>query len=181
MALGFRLAVADDSGRVAGLHADSWRRHYRGAYADSFLDGDIEADRRKVWAERLGTPGGTATILAEYDGELAGFVHVMFDKDPRWGSLVDNLHVYNDFRRTGIGRQLLARAGQAVIDGAASNAMYLWVLEQNTSAQHFYQACGGTSVETATVPPPGGDPTRLNGSPKCLRMSWPDVSALTEG
>jgi hypothetical protein len=32
--------------RSQNLHADSWRRHYRGAYADAFLDGDVLADRR---------------------------------------------------------------------------------------------------------------------------------------
>jgi GNAT superfamily N-acetyltransferase len=176
MPLEFRSADADDSEQVAALHADSWRRHYRGAYADSFLDGDIEIDRREIWAQRLGDQAGTATILAEYDGQLAGFVHVMFDHDSRWGSLVDNLHVYSNHRRTGIGTQLMARAAQAVAGQATGNAMYLWVLEQNTSAQHFYFAAGASAVETSTVPPPGGDPTRLNGSPKCLRMAWPDAS-----
>ncbi|MFG1820348.1 GNAT family N-acetyltransferase [Kribbella sp. NPDC049174] len=179
MPVEFRSATANDSEHVAALHAGSWRRHYRGAYADSFLDGDIEADRREVWSKRLAAPTGTATILAEYDGRLAGFVHVMFDYDPRWGSLVDNLHVHHSQRRTGIGTQLLARAAQTVVDQADGPAMYLWVLEQNTAAQHFYRATGGDCVETSTVPPPGGDPTRLNGTPACLRMVWPDASRFT--
>jgi GNAT superfamily N-acetyltransferase len=176
MPLGFRSADADDAEHVAALHADSWRRHYRGAYSDSFLDGDIESDRREVWTKRLATQVDTATILAEYDGQLVGFAHVMFDHDARWGSLVDNLHVYSSHRRTGIGTQLMARAAQAVAAQANGNAMYLWVLEQNTSAQDFYLAAGASCVETSTVPPPGGDPTRLNGSPACLRMTWPDVT-----
>ncbi len=180
MPLEFRSANADDSEQVAALHADSWRRHYRGAYADSFLDGDIATDRREVWSKRLATQAGTATILAEYDGQLAGFVHVMFDHDPRWGSLVDNLHVYSSRRRTGMGTQLMTRAAQAVADQANGNAMYLWVLEQNTNAQHFYLATGASCVETSTAPPPGGDPTRLNGSPKCLRMAWPDVARFNQ-
>ncbi|MFI7060207.1 GNAT family N-acetyltransferase [Kribbella sp. NPDC050124] len=178
MPLGFRSASVEDAGQVAWLHADSWRRHYRGAYADSFLDGDVESERLAVWAERLVAPGRTATILAEDEGQLVGFVHVMFDHDPRWGSLVDNLHVYNSNRRTGIGTQLIARAAETVTEQANGDAMYLWVLQQNTSAQDFYVARGGVQVETATVPPPGGDPTRLNGSPKCLRMSWPNAAQL---
>ncbi|WP_433164380.1 N-acetyltransferase family protein [Kribbella sp. CA-247076] len=153
-------------------------RHYRGAYADSFLDGDIDADRREVWAKRLADPGETATVLAEYDGRLAGFVHVMFDRDPRWGSLVDNLHVDYRHHRGGIGTELMARAARAVTDHVGDNAMYLWVLEQNTRAREFYRAAGGEAVETSTVPPPGGDPTRLNGTPTCLRIVWPDASTL---
>lgn len=175
----FRSADVQDAERVALLHADSWRRHYRGAYADSFLDGDIAVERRAVWRERLAAPSGSATILAEDDGQLAGFVHVMFDRDPKWGSLVDNLHVHHSRHRSGIGTRLMAHAAQAVLDQAAGDAIYLWVLEQNTAAQQFYLATGAANVEKALVPPPGGDPTRLNGTPFCYRMAWPDASQLT--
>jgi ribosomal protein S18 acetylase RimI-like enzyme len=174
----FRPAQADDADRIAALHTDSWRRHYRGAYADTFLDGDITADRRTVWSARLAAPTGTRTLLAEQADVLVGFIHVVFDQDPAWGSLVDNLHVTAARQRTGIGTELLTLAATAVIDHAATPAMYLWVLEQNTSAQQFYRASGATRVETATVSPPGGDPTRLNGTPRKLRMAWPDASAL---
>ncbi|TCO47845.1 ribosomal protein S18 acetylase RimI-like enzyme [Kribbella antiqua] len=178
--LSFRKAGLEDAEQVADLHAESWRRHYRGAYADSFLDGDIATERRSVWSARLDAPTGTETILAEYDGRLVGFVHVAFDNDPTWGSLVDNLHVYNSHRRTGVGTQLLARAARAVTQRAVGNAMYLWVLQQNTDAQQFYLASGGSCVETADVPPPGGDPSRLNGTPKCLRISWPDAAKVSK-
>jgi ribosomal protein S18 acetylase RimI-like enzyme len=171
-AVRFRLASADDAEQIAVLHADSWRRHYRGAYADSFLDGDVTADRRSVWSARLAASTNSETTLAEHDGRLVGFVHVMFDNDPRWGSLVDNLHIVHDQRRTGIGTQLLSRAARAVDERATGDAMYLWVLRQNTAAQGFYRALGGTCVETAPVPPPGGDPARLNGTPLGLRMAW---------
>ena len=175
----FRSAGADDAGRVAALHADSWRRHYRGAYSDSYLDGDIDTERRAVWSARMAAPAGAETVLAEHDGRLVGFIHVIFDEDPRWGSLVDNLHVAHDQQRTGVGRRLLARAARAVQDRATGPAMYLWVLEQNLAAQRFYRASGATAVETAIVGPPGGDPSRLAGSPRKLRMAWPDVAPLT--
>ncbi|WP_405057175.1 GNAT family N-acetyltransferase [Kribbella sp. NBC_01505] len=175
----FRVAGVGDAEQIALLHADSWRRHYRGAFADAFLDGDIEVERRAVWAERLAVPGHAETVLAEDDGGLVGFVHVMFDADPQWGSLVDNLHVRNAQRGSGIGGRLLRQAASAVGRRGASNAMYLWVLEQNAAAQGFYRASGGEAVGTALAPPPGGDPSRLDGSPACLRIAWPDVAVLT--
>ena len=36
--LKYRAAGPDDAPAIATLHADSWRRHYRGAFADAFLD-----------------------------------------------------------------------------------------------------------------------------------------------
>src|SRR3954468_6152333 len=95
-----RAAGPPDAGRIAELHADSWRRHYRGAYSDSFLDGDVVADRRSVWTGRLAAPAGSETVVAEQDGGLLAFLHVVLDDDPRWGSLIDNLHVTHDRRRS---------------------------------------------------------------------------------
>ena len=174
----FRLAGEDDAGQIAALHADSWRRHYRGAFADAFLDGDVTADRRSVWSARLAAPAGGRTVLAEVAGRLVGFVHVVFDSDPAWGSLVDNLHVVHDRRRTGIGARLLTRAARAIGEEATSAAMYLFVLRQNTAAQRFYRACGATCAETTMTTPPGGDPARLQGSPRSFRMAWPDVTRI---
>jgi ribosomal protein S18 acetylase RimI-like enzyme len=173
-----RAAGPEDAETVALLHADSWRRHYRGAYADSFLDGDIVADRRAVWSSRLAAPANRLTVLAQDDAGPVGFAHVVFDDDDRWGSLVDNLHVAHHRRRTGIGTALLTRAAEAVVERATGRSMYLWVLEQNADAQRFYRALGSTCVENAAVPPPGGVPGRLNGSPRCLRLVWPDASSL---
>ncbi|MBM0274290.1 GNAT family N-acetyltransferase [Micromonospora sp. STR1s_6] len=158
------------------IHAASWRRFYRGAYSDAFLDGDVESDRRAVWARRLAAGGGgSATIMAYVGAETAGFVHVVFDDDEQWGALVDNLHVVRDHQRRGIGASLIASAARAVLEHGAGVSMYLWVLEQNVAAQAFYTAQGGRSVERAMVDPPGGDPERLAGTPAKLRYVWPDL------
>ncbi|MEV3856146.1 GNAT family N-acetyltransferase [Streptomyces sp. NPDC050095] len=180
-----RPARPDDAEAVARLHADSWRRHYRGAYADAFLDGDVVADRRSVWAERLGSvPARGVTLLAEAVAEaeggsgLVGFVHVVLDDDGRWGSLVDNLHVTNDMKGTGVGRTLLTRAAEIVRERASGPALYLWVQEQNTAARGFYRAMGGRDVEVLPIAPPGGVPEWLNGSPRKLRIAWDDAGAV---
>ena len=178
MSIVFSPAGHADAGRIAALHADSWRRHYRGAYADRYLDGDLVADRRAVWSARLAAPEGTRTIVAERDGELVGFVHVVFDADPRWGSLVDNLHVVHSGHRAGIGGRLMAHAARAVLAEAGSTALHLWVLEQNTRALAFYRASGGTLVETGVAAAPDDDPALLNSTPDKLRMSWPNATRL---
>jgi ribosomal protein S18 acetylase RimI-like enzyme len=171
----FRSAGPQDADRIGDLHADSWRRHYRGAYSDAFLDGDLPADRRTVWSARLAAPAGTHTVVAEQDGRLLGFVHVVFDADPTWGSLVDNLHVVHDRKRGGVGTRLLTHAAAAAIEQASTDAMFLWVLKQNTAAQSFYRASGATCVEASTAAAPGGDPANLNGTPGKLRMAWPTL------
>lgn len=173
MSLTFRLAGPADAAAVANLHADSWRRHYRGAYSDDFLDGDVVADRIAVWTERLGEPNPRrCTILAE-DERLVGFANTFFDDDLVWGALVDNLHVADGHKRRGVGARLLALTAEALLERPEPTGLYLWVLEQNEDAQAFYQARGGTCVERAPVDPPGGVAGRLTGSPMKLRYAWP--------
>lgn len=178
-AVELRAASAADAQAVATLHAESWRRHYRGAYADAFLDGDVVADRLAIWAGRLESPkSDRITVVAEVDDQPAGFVHVVLDDHARWGSLIDNLHVTNALRRGGIGSALIARAAQAVAERGKTGALYLWVLEQNAPAQAFYIAHGGSPVERAYAGDPGGVPGRLNGTPAKLRMAWPHAREL---
>ena len=181
--LSLRTARPTDADAVAALHADSWRRHYRGAYADTYLDGDLEIDRRALWSERLAQPSPRArTVLAEADGELLGFAHVVLRDDPVWGALVDNLHVRYDQKRRGIGRCLLAAVAEVVAgDSAVPPGFYLWVLQHNTAARAFYAACGGAEVETALTTPPGGDASRLVGSPEKLRVHWPSPGLALTG
>jgi GNAT superfamily N-acetyltransferase len=170
-----RAAGPGDAGAVARLHADSWRRHYRGAYSDAFLDGDdVAAYLLALWARRLAAPDRQAcTIVADCDGVIVGLAHTVFGADASWGSLLDNLHVADGRKRQGIGRRLLALSGRAVAGWSPACGLYLWVLEQNAPARAFYEAQGGACVQRSEVPPPAGDPANLNGRPACLRYAWP--------
>ncbi|WP_407563003.1 GNAT family N-acetyltransferase [Streptomyces sp. 184] len=183
----FRAAGAADAPAIAALHAASWRRHYRGAYSDAFLDGDVVADREAVWAARLadlraggGRVGGAGslTYVCESGGAVVGFAHAVLDEHPRWGALVDNLHVAYGSQRRGVGARLMRLAARGVAERSPGSGLHLWVLEQNDRAQSFYAALGGTRTERALVPPPGGDPARLAGSPGCLRYVWPAGAEL---
>jgi len=171
--LRFRSAGAEDAAAIAALHADSWRKHYRGAYSDSFLDGDVLDDRRAVWTDRLGTGDvGTYTVVAEDDAGLVGFAHAVFDADPIWGALLDNLHVRQEQKRRGVGSELVALIAQAAVD--RDTPLYVWVLEQNVDARAFYEARGAVRAGQRLVTPPGGVADRLNGTPIALRYAWSD-------
>jgi ribosomal protein S18 acetylase RimI-like enzyme len=174
----FRVAGPADAEAVAKLHADSWRRHYRGAYSDAFLDGDVVADRLAVWTDLLREPDPRrCTILAE-DGGLVGFANTLFDDDPTWGALLDNLHIADGHTRRGIASHLLALTAEPLIERPERTGLYLWVLEQNVDAQAFYEARGGRCVGRGPVSPPGGIASRVTGSPAKLRYAWPEPTVL---
>jgi GNAT superfamily N-acetyltransferase len=178
----YRAACPDDAHAIAALHADSWQRHYRGAFSDAFLDNDAPGHLMRLWSERLGTPDPQArTILAECDGAVVGLAHTILGQDATWGALLDNLHVRHGLKRQGIGTRLLALTAGAVLDTSSSSGMYVWVLEHNSAARAFYTARGSVCVGRDQAPPPGGDPARLNGQPMNLRYAWPDPSKLLAG
>jgi GNAT superfamily N-acetyltransferase len=136
-------------------------------------------DRIAVWRRRLAdTSRDTVTIVATEPDDLAGFIHVVFDDDARWGALVDNLHVRYTEQRSGVGTRLMREAASIVVERRGANALYLWVLEQNVSGQSFYDALGGTCVERAPLTPPGGDPSRMQGTPAKLRYAWDDAAVI---
>ena len=169
----FRAATEADIEAIADLHAESWRRSYRGSFADSYLDGDVHADRRAVWTERLTHPDPAAdTVVAEDAGRLVGFVHTILDDDLRDGALLDNLHVVPEAQGSGIGTLLMGHSAAAVLARGRIRRLYLFVLELNTEAQAFYDARGGRCVGHEEFEEPGG------GRTIGLRYVWDDPSVL---
>ncbi|MBY0393903.1 MAG: GNAT family N-acetyltransferase [Novosphingobium sp.] len=166
-----RPAVAADAATIAAIHCESWRDAYAGLLDPAYLAGPVEADRRAVWADRFSNPSPTQTILlAEtVSGDAAGFVCLFRDHDPRWGSLVDNLHVRPVLRGRSIGEQLL-RAAVAPL--GADEAFHLWVFEANAGGVRFYQRLGGCVAGRAP-----DDMPAARGAP-ILRMVWQRAADL---
>ncbi|MCQ6493200.1 N-acetyltransferase, partial [Vibrio parahaemolyticus] len=44
-----RLAEYKDYERIAKLHADSWKRHYRGILTKTYLDSEAIDDKLLIW------------------------------------------------------------------------------------------------------------------------------------
>lgn len=170
----FRHATPDDVDQIAMLHADSWRAFYRGAYLDSFLDGDVLEDRHRVWSQRLLHEPDPLhdTVVAESVGHIVGFVHTILDHDAEWGALLDNLHVRAAAHGKGVGTRLMAWSAEAVLKRGADRRLYLKVLAENRAAQRFYDARGGVCAARETSTPAGG------GTILGLIYVWPDPSIL---
>lgn len=176
--LRLRRAGPADVEAIARLHAESWRAHYRGAYSEDFLDGDLLAERLSAWTAALADPA-RLTILAGAP-ELVGFASVIADAHPVWGSLLDNLHVALERKRGGLGSRLLAAAATELTAARVAGGLYLWVLEQNHDAQAFYRARGARYAGREPVTPPGGIGSRLTGAPVKLRFAWGELRELCE-
>src|SRR5262245_5282932 len=153
----YRPARTADAEAIPLHHARGWRETYRGSFHDAFLDGDLPGERLRVWGARLDRPDPSQFVQVAMDASvLAGFVCAYGAHDPRWGSLIDNLHVDPAFQRKGIASALMEQSGAWLADRYADLAVYLLVLEVNESARLFYERLGGRNAGASTMETHGG-------------------------
>ena len=170
----FREATAADAVAIARLHAESWRSAYRGIFSDDFLDHRVHQERKKSWQARFSGDESHPffVLLAENNARLAGFACTFPEKDPIWGSYLDNLHVAPGLTGQGIGRSLLSEVVRRLERNGTRGGLYLWVVEQNHRAREFYEKAGGTVVGSELHIMPDGQ------SVVALRCHWPDTRRL---
>jgi ribosomal protein S18 acetylase RimI-like enzyme len=170
----YRPATHDDAPAVARLHAENWRRTYRGNYSDAYLDGDIFSERQRVWDTRLGQPAANQYVcVAVESGRLAGFVCTFGADDREWGSFIGNLHVQANLQRSGIGSLLMRKAGEWLCSAFPNERVYLFVWERNP-ARALYERLGGVSAGIVENENPGGGVGRYH------RIVWERPQQLAE-
>jgi predicted N-acetyltransferase YhbS len=99
-----RSAVPDDADRLADLWSDVLRR----------ADHEDQATDLRSIIERVGPLDDERVVVAEYDGQLAGAVHLRaatmtpLNLEPVVQTI--SPHVFPEFRRHGVGRSLMEAA-----------------------------------------------------------------------
>ncbi len=154
--LHYRLATRDDAPGVAALHAENWRRAYRGNFRDEYLDGDVFSERQSAWSERLGSPAVNQYVcVASSDSQVVGFVCAFGSHDSEWGSFIDNLHVDSRSQRRGIGSALMRQVGGWLTASYPNERVHLLVWEFNP-ARALYERFGGHNSGIVESENPGG-------------------------
>jgi ribosomal protein S18 acetylase RimI-like enzyme len=95
-----------------------------------------------------GTAGVEAVLLAELNGEPAGFTSLRLipylDQDTPYAE-VTQLHVRPAFRRSGIARALVREAEERA-EAAGATCVHILTGEDNPDAQAFYRSAGYETV-----------------------------------
>lgn len=171
--LSYRPATVKDVPNLASLHTLSWKLNYRGSFSDHYLDYKVEQDRLDVWTQRYASPNPKqGVILAEEEGQLKGFVCTFLDYHKTWGAYLDNLHVQPELYGHGLGKVLMAKTAEWVIQERPDSPLYLWVLEKNVKGIRFYMRIGGINQGLKTFNNPGG------GQSQAYRIEWEDPRVL---
>lgn len=172
-----RPATLSDRENIVNLHVRSWRENYSNSLSEEFLHGDIDGNRRHVWHSRLSEPNEKQyVVVAEVEGQFAGFACTRLDNHDELGTLVDNLHVEPDYRRCGIATFLLNETAKWVAENRPDQSIYLDVYEENERAQKYYANIGGhfTTEEPFSVKAADG------GYASTYRVVWDTPQALLD-
>jgi GNAT superfamily N-acetyltransferase len=161
-----RPALLDDAAEMARVQLAGWRTAYRGIFPDDVLDAAEPATDK--WHQRLAVPGAVAFVGATAEGIVAIAAGGPPGKEPRldFGAEIYSLYLLPEWRRRGLGRQLVAAAFSAFLRNGAGGA-YLWCLAGNHDGRSFYARLSGTEVDSAERPSVGGLVRRS------VAIAWP--------
>jgi ribosomal protein S18 acetylase RimI-like enzyme len=167
-----RKATEKDSDAIGILHATSWKITYRNILPDSFLDNDLEGERKKYWSKKMAglTANDFVLVATSAEEKITGFIAVLHKPEKGYKAFIDNLHVHPDLKGHGIGSKLMNAAAERLCDAGIQNA-YLWVFKGNDKAEGFYKTIGGRPADISTVNFAGSDILRT-------RFVWDDLKEL---
>ena len=128
-----RIATADDAAALAEL-ITAFNVPYPG----------IPVSAAQTASRLAATQGVETTVLAEIDGQAAGFACLRLvpymSGDDRYAELTD-LFVAEPFRRRGVASALMAHVERLAREGGASGILLMTGFD-NPEAQAFYRAVG---------------------------------------
>lgn len=149
--LRIRQAAPADAGPVADVQARTWRTAYLGMLPHEILEGFSAAQGSTFWQHVLERAnGGDAVLVAEFDGEVVGFVSSgpIRERIPGYSAEFYALYVLPEAQGCGIGTTLIAHAGRALVRRRWLGAT-VWVLEDNELGRRFYEGLGGLPLGVA--------------------------------
>jgi GNAT superfamily N-acetyltransferase len=146
-----RLAKSSDVSRIAKIHVRSWQAAYQGILSDACLEELSVSRREEAWARNL---GDDQVFVVEVDGTVAGFARVGAADAPELGE-VQSIYLDPEFYRRGLGRALLAKAEERLVEMGFANAI-LWVFVENSPARQFYEAMGWKAESRTALMELGG-------------------------
>jgi len=157
--LTIRPATVDDVPLILSL--------IRGLAEYERLAHECVASEELLRASLFGTRADAEVVIAEVDGEGAGFALFFHNYSTflaRKGIYLEDLFVWPRFRGRGIGRALLVHLARLTIEREGGRLEWS-VLDWNEPAIRFYRSLGATAMDEWTVMRVSGEElSRLAGS-----------------
>lgn len=128
----------DDKYKVSRVYEESWKYAYKGIIPQSYLDSIPEGR----WVNNCNKQGIYHLIMLDNDSIIgtSSYCKSRFQDTDGFGEII-SIYLLPEYIGKGFGKQLL----QAAVDGLIElgfRDIFLWVLEDNVNARHFYEKFG---------------------------------------
>lgn len=132
------ITESDDRFAISKVYEESWKYAYKGIVPQDYLDSIPEgqwashieqADRKNLVIVQDGTIMGTSGFGKSRMAEMNGFGEII------------SFYLLPQYMGKGYGR-LLLQAVVSELKKMGFDKVFLWVLEENQNARHFYEKCG---------------------------------------
>lgn len=134
-----RYLTADDDRMVLSkIYEESWKYAYQGIVPQHYLDSIPEGR----WASIADNPMWK-TLICMDDGKMVGtssFCRSRFEQFYGWGEII-SLYLLPAYMGKGYG-QTLMESVVSELKKQGYERVFLWVLEENIRARHFYERFG---------------------------------------
>ncbi len=150
-----RPAELADAEGIATVHVRTWQAAYRDLVPADYLASLSVERRRAIWMQELASTTSELLVAAD-DGGVLGFVNfgVARDADAHESAgEIYALYVAPEHWGLGVGRALCRRAVERLVLRELQSC-YLWMLQGNARAAHFYERAGFLRDTTKTAPYP---------------------------
>lgn len=133
-----KINPTDSREEISNVYEQSWKFAYNGIIAQEYLD-SIPSGQ---WCGTLDNPGRYNLVMLDGDKIIgtSSYCKSRFEEYKDWGEIISIyfLPVYMD---KGYGKGLLEQAIEE-LKAMGYKKIFLWVLEDNHRARHFYEKCG---------------------------------------
>ena len=129
---------ADSRERISKIYENSWRYAYKGIIPQDYLDAIPEGR----WVKNFDIPGWSTMVCVE-NGEYIGtssFCRSRFEQYPDSGEVI-SIYLLPEYMGKGYGSKLLEIVMNE-LENQGFTEVFLWVLEENTTARQFYEKHG---------------------------------------
>ncbi len=129
---------SDDKMMISKVYEESWKSAYKGIIPQDYLDSIPEGR----WASGL-DHRDWKTLACIDSGKIIGCSSVCesrFEQFPGWGEVI-SIYLLPDYIGKGYGK-ILMDSVLSELKGLGYERVFLWVLEENIRARHFYEQYG---------------------------------------
>jgi len=120
---------------------------------------EVQSDETTLERHLFGPNPRAHALIAEVDGQIAGFALYFFNFSTflgKPGLYLEDLYVRPTFRGRGFGRLLMQRLAQIALQNECGRFEW-WVLDWNAPAIKFYRSLGALAMGDWTVQRVSGD------------------------